>query len=171
MLNLFLRPLRLVVQMLTANDTARQTTWGFALGMMVGLLPKGTLLAIGLAVVLCAIRVNRAAALLAIGVFSMIGAGLDSSAHNLGSLVLLWEPARETFKWLYDMPLGPWLGFNNTVVMGQLIFGLYLFYPAYKFAYMMGDRVQPRVTSYLMKYKAIRWLKGAEVGVQWGFDQ
>ena len=89
MLNLFLRPLRLIVQMLTANDTARQTAWGFALGMIVGLLPKGTLLAIGLAMVLCAIRVNRAAALLAIGVFSMIGAGLDGLAHRAGTILSL----------------------------------------------------------------------------------
>jgi multisubunit Na+/H+ antiporter MnhE subunit len=27
--------------------------------------------------------------------------------------------------------LGPWLGFNNTIVTGSLLLGLYLAYPVY----------------------------------------
>jgi uncharacterized protein (TIGR03546 family) len=170
MLNILLRPLRLVAQALTANDSPRQAGWGFALGMIVGLLPKGTLVAILLAMLWCALRVNKAAGLLAIGVFSYVGWALDDFAHKLGALALTWDPARETFTSLYDMPLGPWLGFNNTVVMGQLLIGLYLFYPTYRLAYVAGERLQPRVTQYLMRYKVIRWLRGAELGAQWGLD-
>ena len=170
MLDLLLRPLRLAVQMLTANDSARQTAWGFSLGMMVGLLPKGNLLAIGLAMLLCALRVNRAAGLLAIGVFSYVGCGLDDLAHRIGAIVLTGLDSRAAFTALYDMPLGPWLGFNNTVVMGQLLIGLYLFYPAYKAAHAVGLHVQPRITQRLMRYKVIRWLNGAELGVQWGLE-
>ncbi len=170
MLDLLLRPLRLAVQMLTANDSARQTAWGYSLGMMVGLLPKGNLLAIGLAMLLCALRVNRAAGLLAIGVFSYVGCGLDDLAHRIGAIVLTGLDPRAAFTALYDMPLGPWLGFNNTVVTGQLLIGLYLFYPAYKAAHAVGTHVQPRITQWLMQYKVIRWLKGAELGVQWGLE-
>jgi uncharacterized protein (TIGR03546 family) len=170
MLNLLLRPLRLLAQVLTANDSPRQTAWGFALGMMVGVLPKGTLLAIALAMLLCALRVNRAAGLLAIGVFSYVGWALDDFAHRLGALALTWEPARATFTALYDAPLGPWLGFNNTVVMGQIVIGLYLFYPAYRLAYVVAARVQPRISQWLMRYRIIRWLKGAELGAQWGLE-
>jgi uncharacterized protein (TIGR03546 family) len=160
----------MVAQALTGNDSPRQTAWGFALGMMVGLLPKGTLLAIGLAMLLCALRVNRAAGILAIGVFSYVGWACDDFAHRLGAIVLLWEPARSAFTALYEAPFGPWIGFNNTVVMGQFLIGLYLFYPAYRTAYVVGERVQPRVTRWLMRYKVIRWLRGAELGAQWGLD-
>jgi uncharacterized protein (TIGR03546 family) len=170
MLNWLLRPVRLAAQALTANDSPRQTAWGFALGMIVGLLPKGTLLAMGLAMLVFALRVNKTAAILAIGVFSYVGWVFDDFAHRLGAVVLLWEPARATFSWLFDMPLGPWIGFNNTVVMGQLLIGLYLFYPAYRGAYAVAERVQPRVAKYLMRYKVIRWLRGAELGAQWGLE-
>lgn len=170
MLDLLLRPLRLVAQILTANDSPRQTAWGFALGMMVGLLPKGTLLAVMLATLLCALSVNRTAGLLAIGVFSYLGWAIDGFAHRLGAIVLLWEPARDAFTSLYDMPLGPWIGFNNTVVMGQLLIGIYLFYPAYRLAHVVAVRVQPRIAQWLMRYKVIRWLRGAEIGAQWGLD-
>jgi uncharacterized protein (TIGR03546 family) len=170
MLNWLLRPLRLVAQTLTANDSPRQTAWGFALGMLVGLLPKGTVIAIALAMLVCAVRVNKTAALLAIGVFSYLGWALDDFANKLGALVLLWEPARGPFTALYEAPFGPWIGFNNTVVMGQLLIGAYLFYPAYRGAYAVAARMQPRIAKWLMQYKVIRWLRGAELGAQWGLD-
>jgi uncharacterized protein (TIGR03546 family) len=169
MLNFFLRPLRILAQILAGNDSPRQTAWGLALGMMVGLLPKGNLLAIGLGMLVCALSVNRAAAILALGLFSYLGAELDDFAHRLGSLVLTWPAARDAFKWLYDQPLGPWLGFNNTIVMGQLLIGLYCFYPTYLFGRLVATRIQPRIHHWLMRRRIIRWLRGAEVGAQWGF--
>lgn len=170
MLNLLLRPLRFLVQALVGNDSARQTAWALALGMMVGLLPKGTLLAVGLGMLLCAVRINMAAALLAVGLFSYLGAQLDPFAHKLGALALTWPAAQGWYQRLYVAPLGPWLGFNNTVVMGQLLIGLYLLYPAYRLGLVLGLRVQPKIRRWLMQYKAIRWLRGAEWGAQWGLD-
>ena len=85
MLNLFLRPLRIFAQALIGNDTPRQTAWGFALGMMVGLLPKGNLIAAVLAMLLFGTKVNRAAGLLGIGLFSYAGWALDGFAHRFGS--------------------------------------------------------------------------------------
>lgn len=170
MTNFFLRPLRIFTQILAGNDSPRQTAWGFALGMMVGLLPKGNLLAIALAMLLCGLRVNRAAALLAIGVFSYVGWALDDFANHFGGLVLMWPPAQPHFHWLYDQPLGPWLGFNNTLVMGQFLIGLYFFYPAYALARAIAIRVQPRMQSLIQRYRVLRWLRGAEVGAQWGME-
>lgn len=170
MVNLFLRPVRIFAQVLAGNETPRQLAWGFSLGMIVGLLPKGTLLAIALAMLLCALRVNKAAGLLAVGLFSYLGAWLDEFAHHLGALVLTWPPAHNAFAWLYDKPLGPLVGYNNTVVMGQLLIGLYLFYPTYLLARVIATRVQPRVHGWLMRRKATRWLRGAEVGAQWGLE-
>jgi uncharacterized protein (TIGR03546 family) len=170
MFTLLLRPLRFLAQALTANDSPRQTAWGFTLGMMVGLMPKGNLLAVGLAMLLCAVRVNVAAGLLAIGVFSYVGWALDDVAHRLGALVLTWPAARDAFTWLFNQPLGPFIGFNNTVVMGQLLIGLYLAWPAYKLTHRAAERLQPRIMNWLMRYRIIRWLRGAELGAQWGLE-
>jgi uncharacterized protein (TIGR03546 family) len=170
MLNLFLRPLRMFAQALIGNDTPRQTAWGFTLGMLVGLLPKGNLVAIVLAMLLFGTRTNRAAGFLGIGLFSYAGWALDSFAHNLGSKVILSASAQPTIAWLYEQPLGPFMGLNNTVVVGQLLIGLYLCYPTYRASYALAKYVRPRVHAYLMKYRIIRWLRGAEVGAQWGFE-
>ncbi len=170
MLNLFLRPLRILAQALIGNDSPRQAAWGFALGMMLGLLPKGNLLAALIAMLVFGTKVKRASALLGIGLFSYVGWALDETAHCLGSMVLTWPALRPALAWIYEQPLGPLLGLNNTVVVGHLLVGLYLFYPCYRASHVMATYVQPRVHAYLMKYRVIRWLRGAEVGAQWGLE-
>jgi len=169
MTSFILRPVRLLAQALTANDSPRRVAWGFVLGMAIGLLPKGNLILIALMILLCALRVNKSAGMLAAGVFSLVGFLLDGLAHHLGAIVLLWEPARPLHLWLVELPLGPWLGTNNTVVIGQLLISLYFAFPAYYFALKFASRVQPRISKWLLRYRAIRWLRGAELGA-WGAD-
>jgi len=170
MTSFLLKPVRMVAQALVSNDTPRQVAWGFVLGMLIGLLPKGNLLLVLLGVLLCALRVNKPAGLVAALAFSYVGFAFDGLAHHLGAIVLLWEPARPLHVWLYELPLGPWLGTNNTVVIGQLILGLYLAFPAYYFAHKFATKVQPRLSKWLMRYRMIRWLRGAELGTLWGGD-
>ncbi|MBA4106170.1 MAG: hypothetical protein C0485_10450 [Pirellula sp.] len=170
MLTLFLRPVRMLLQALIGNDTPRQTAWGFSLGMMVGLLPKGNLTAIAIAMVLCSLRVNRAAGFLAIAIFSYVGAFFDGTAHRLGSLLLTSPTLQPMFAAIYDKPLGPFSGLNNTAVLGQLFIGLYLFYPVYRAARVATTYLRPRLQHYLMRYKLVRWIMGAEIGAQWGLE-
>jgi uncharacterized protein (TIGR03546 family) len=170
MIAFLMRPVRQLAQILIANESPRQVAAGFTLGMMIGLLPKGNLVVLFLTILLCALRVNRTAGLLAAAVFSLIGLGLDSTAHQLGSLVLVWETARPLHVWLYELPLGPWTGLNNTVVVGQLLIGLYLAYPAYWLTHRLTSILQPRLNKWLSRYRIVRWLQGAELGTRWGVD-
>lgn len=170
MVSLLLRPVRQLALALVANDSPRQVAWGFTLGMLAGLVPKGSLLAMCLFVSVCALRVNKPAGLLALALFSMVGIWLDPFAHSIGSLALTWEPARSLHAWLYRLPLGPWLGLNNTVTLGQLAIGLYLVYPVYHITRVSVSRLQPRAVAWLQRYRAIRWLTGLELGARLGID-
>ncbi|WP_428308322.1 TIGR03546 family protein [Lacipirellula sp.] len=170
MFTLFLRPVRMLAQALIGNDTPRQTAWGFSLGMMVGLLPKGNLTAIVIAMLLFSFRVNRAAGFLAIAMFSYLGAWFDDTAHRLGSYLLTSPTLQAMFAAVYDKPLGPFSGLNNTVVLGQLLIGLYLFYPVYRGSRLAATYLRPRLQHYLMRYRLVRWLMGAEIGAQWGLE-
>ncbi len=171
MVSLLLRPVRQLALALVANDSPRQIAWGFSLGMLAGLVPKGSLLAVSLFVLLCALRVNKPAGLMAMGLFSVVGTWLDPTAHAIGALALTWEPARPLHAWLYSLPLGPWLGLNNTVALGQLAIGMYLFYPTYRITCLLVTRLQPRAIAWLQRYRAIRWLTGLELGARLGMDR
>lgn len=168
MLSLLFKPLRQSVGVLVGHDANWQIAAGAALGAIVGLVPKGNLIAIGLLVVLFSIRVNRSAGLLFIGLFALISPVCDSFTHRLGTQLLNYQPMQPWYAWLYDQPLGPWIGFNNTVVIGSLLVGLYIFYPVYLLVNLASSRFREPVVAWLKRRRITRWILGADVASRFG---
>jgi uncharacterized protein (TIGR03546 family) len=123
--------LQRTAQRLVAGDSPHQLAAGFTLGMMLGLVPKANLIAVALGALLFSLRVNRGLAVAAAIAFSLVGAWADSFTHKVGASLLAIDSLQLMYAWLYGLPLGPWLGFHNTVVTGSLAIGAYLAYPMY----------------------------------------
>src|SRR6185436_17207402 len=123
--------IRKIVRALLASNAPGQLAAGFTIGMMIGLLPKGNLIALSLCVLLFSIRCNKGLGLAAAIAFSFVGAWTDPFAHKLGLAVLSMDAMQIKYASVFNAPLGPWLGFNNTVVAGSLLLGLYVAYPVY----------------------------------------
>lgn len=119
-------------KLLHVNATPRCLALGLASGVLLGLIPKGNLLAIGIASVVFAMRVNIPVATTAAFVISLAGTWLDPLTHRLGQAVLTQSMLTPIWQWLYQQPFAAWTSFNNTVVMGNLLLGSALFYPAYR---------------------------------------
>jgi len=109
------------VKILREGQTPRQIAGGFALGAIVGLTPMLTLQGAVLWLIILVLDINLSAVFLAAAVFSLLGALLDPTFHDLGyylltgidGLVPLWTS-------LYNAPIAPLTRFNNTIVMGSL---------------------------------------------------
>lgn len=168
MLNLLIRPLRQTVAVLVANDSSRQIAAGVAIGVVLGLAPKTTLLAWLVGVMLAALRVNRAAGLGVAGLVSMAAPWIDPFTHKLGLKVLTVPSLQEGFAWLYDAPLGAWLGFHNTVVCGSFLLGIYLTYPVYLGTKTLTDRLRPAAIRFIQRYRLARLLLGADLSSRMG---
>ena len=110
--------------------------------MVIGLVPKGNLIALSLCVLLFSMRCNKGLGLMAAVVFSFAGAWTDPFAHRLGLAALSWQPMQSTYASMFALPLGPWLGFNNTVVTGSLLMGLYAAYPVHWLTRLLFKTVQ-----------------------------
>ena len=163
----FVRPLRALVKGLQANDSPRQMAFGVALGMLIGLVPKGNLIAILLITILFAIKVNRGSGLASAFVFSWVGVLLDPLSHYIGGSILTMSALEPTFVWLSEMPLVPWTNFNNTVVMGSVVLGLFLFYPVYRASKPSFEILAPIVVAYLSRYKLYHILTGTDFATRW----
>jgi len=157
-----LRPFRFLAQALTDQNTPRQIALGFAMGLVVGLVPKDNLIAVVLMSVLCATKVNLGAGMLAAIVFSWVGMLTDPLTHRIGLSLLTAETLKPTWTALYDLPLMPWIGFNNTVVLGSLLLGLTLLYPALRLSEPVIARYKPQVEKRLKNYKIAHLLWGTE---------
>jgi uncharacterized protein (TIGR03546 family) len=143
MIGSLLRPVRRTIEAIVAHNSPRELAAGFALGMVLGLVPKGNLIAVSLLVLLFSLRVNAGMGLVAAVLFSWLGGALDPFANKLGVFVLSIGSLQATFATVLNLPLGPWIGFNNTVVAGALLVGLYFAYPVYWLGTVAFSRLRP----------------------------
>lgn len=163
MIGWLISPLRRVAAVLLANDSDRQIAAGAALGVLLGLSLPWTLIALAATLALLSLRVNRAAGF---GVASLVAAAtpwIDPFTHVLGQRVLTAPSLQETFADLYDAPLGPWIGFHNTVGCGSLLLGIYLAYPVYLAVRTASGRLRPTAVRLLLRYRVARILLGADL--------
>jgi len=159
----FLRPLRFLAQAVLLDATPRQLAAGFALGMLIGLIPKGNLIAISLMALFCALRINLAAGSASIALFAWAGLYLDPISHQVGRWLLI-HPALEPY-WaaLSTVKFMPWTAFNNTVVLGSTVIGLALLVPAYLASRPLFARFTPGLAAFVRKYHVATVLHGGEV--------
>ncbi len=126
-------PILRLLRAMHSEADPRQISLGFALGMVPGLTPVVSLHNLLVLLVVLLFRVHIGAAIFSWGVFKIIAYPLDPLFHQIGLLVLtrigflqpLWVA-------LYNAPLLPYTSFNNTIVMGSLIFSLLAFFPVYR---------------------------------------
>lgn len=83
-----LRPFRLFFKALVVDATPRQMAFGFALGVLVGLVPKGNLLAVSLMMLMCSLRVNLGVGLATVFATTWAGVLLDPITHRIGEFLL-----------------------------------------------------------------------------------
>ena len=167
MLFWFIRPIRLLTSVLKANASTRQIAFGVALGMLLGLVPKGNLFAVGIATLVFASRVHLGAAVLSSISFSWVGLLLDPLSHWLGSALLTSPPLQPLFVRLYELPFAPWTQFNNTVVCGSLLIGLLSCYPTYRLAHWCSRRYTPIAAAKLKRYRFYQVLFGTDLLTSW----
>ena len=115
-----------------SGDTPRQLAFGVGLGVMLGLVMNGNLLAIGLTILVCATRANLSMVALTTLCVGFLAHFADPITHRIGYAVLTLPALQGTFEQLYQLPLAAWTDFNHTVVMGSFLLGVALVYPTYR---------------------------------------
>jgi uncharacterized protein (TIGR03546 family) len=135
---------------LHSEGTPGQLAAGIALGSIIGLTP---LVNIHNAIVFAAIvllNVSFAGGMLGWALFVPIGFLLDPLFDWLGHALLLAPALRGMWTTFYNTPVVPLTNFNNTVVLGSLVFALLLFVPLFlaarwavaRYRVTIGERVR-----------------------------
>ncbi|HPM83733.1 MAG TPA: hypothetical protein PLF81_23670, partial [Candidatus Anammoximicrobium sp.] len=72
-------------------------------------------------------------------------------------------------------PAMAWTGLNNTVVVGSLALGLWLFYPVYfltsRSVMRLQKRYGARLSGRLKKYRLYQVLLGADLSTGWSWQR
>lgn len=159
----FLRPLRLLVRALIADNSPQQMALGLALGLMIGLVPKGNLIAISLMLVLSAVRVNLGVGMLTAFCTSWLGILVDPLTDQIGRFLLRHDALQPFWTELYSLPVLPWTKFNNTVVLGSFVLGLILFVPAWRISLPLFRKYTPDYAEQIQRLKVGQVLLGTDI--------
>lgn len=121
----------------------RQMAWGVAFGVLLGVIPHGNLLTIGLVLLVLCLNLNHAvAALTGLGC-TLFATQLDGYSHPLGQFVLLHPSLTDALARFWQLPMVPWTDLNNTIVMGSFLIGLTLLLPSYVLSYPIFQWLAP----------------------------
>ena len=161
-----LRPIRFFFKALVTDSTPSQMALGFALGVVIGLVPKGNMIAISLMIVLSAIRVNLGMGMLAAFAFSWAGVVLDPFTHRIGNTLLTTDQLVPLWTELYNQPMAPWTKFNNTIVLGSFVLGMTLLVPIFLIAKPIFRKYTPDWSERLQKFKLVQLLHGTELSTR-----
>lgn len=110
---------------------------GISLGLMIGLLPKDSLLPWAFGLLTLIAPVNLGAALVAMVVGLCLNLALEPVAHSVGQIVLSNATVVGWMTHLNELPVFAWTRLNNSVVMGLTVIGILAFIPAYLTAHAL----------------------------------
>lgn len=154
--------LKNVVLAVTGDTEPHEMAAAVALGMMIALVPKGNLIAQVLILLAFLLDVNTALTGLAAIVLWAVTPLSDLVADRIGyALLVQAHGLKPLWTWLYNMPLAPWTAFNNTLVLGSFVLGLFLYIPVYFAAKRGLAWYQVHVQPHVLKWKVVQALKAS----------
>ena len=135
---------------LHSEGTPGQLAAGIALGSIMGLTPLVNLHNAVVFALILLLNVSFAGGMLGWAVFVPVGFVLDPLFDWIGHQLLFAESLRSLWTSLYNMPIVPLTNFNNTIVLGSLVFALLFSIPLFfaarwavmRYRATIGERVR-----------------------------
>ena len=135
---------------LHSEGTPGQLAAGIVLGAFLGLTPLFNLHNAVVFALLVLLNVSFAGGLLGWALFVPVGFLLDPMFDWIGHSLLLAPSLRGLWTSMYNMPIVPLTNFNNTVVLGSLVFALLAAVPLFlllrwavaRYRVTLGERVR-----------------------------
>lgn len=151
-----------LLKALNSESAPGQLALAVALASIVGLTPLTAVHNIVIIFLACVIRVNFTAFILAITLFSGIAYLLDPVMISIGEQVLN-EPSLYVF-WtdLYQSDFWRVTHFNNTLVMGSLLFSLLSFVPILLLTRFLVVTYREKVMAMIEQWKIVKMIKASK---------
>ena len=159
-----LKLIQSLVKTLHSEGTPAQVAAGMALGAVWGLTPLMNIHNVLIAAVVAVFNVSVGGAMLGWLVFTPVGFLLDPLFDWIGRTLLMGTPSLEAF-WtrLYNVPVLPWTNFNNTVVLGSVVFWFVGLVPIYLLCREGVRRYRATWGKRLENTRAMRGIRASKV--------
>lgn len=158
-----LRLIARLLRVLNSETNPSQISLGFCFAMVAGLTPLVSLHNLVVLLLILILRVNLSAFLLGFVVFSGLAYLLDPVFHWNGLQILTVPKLEGLWTTLYNSTLWRVARFNNTIVMGSIVFSLALFVPLYFLSNDLIGRYREHVLAWVEKTWLMQFFKASKV--------
>ena len=160
---LILKYVAKLLKALSSEAKPWQLAGGFILGMIIGLTPVMSFHNLVIVALILLIKVNVGMVILAFVVFSGVAYLADPVFHNLGTWFLENTSYQSMWINMYENEWWMLIKFNNTVVMGSLVFALLLSIPTFPAIIVFVKQYRKHVHERVQKWKIVKALKGSKL--------
>jgi uncharacterized protein (TIGR03546 family) len=154
-----LRTIAKLLKVLNSETEPGQISLAFCFAMIVGLTPLFSLHNLVVVFIVLLLRANLSAFILGWAVFTGIAYILDPLFHWIGLTFLTAGSLEGLWTTLYNTTLWRLAKFNNSIVMGSLIFALVFFVPIFLLSNMLIRRYRDHVLAWVQKTWLMQVLK------------
>ncbi|XZE22583.1 DUF2062 domain-containing protein [Pirellulaceae bacterium SH449] len=141
------RKTNLLIDLLSRHRTPGAIAGGMAFGTMLGLMPKDSLVAVCILLLIAVLPVNQLLACVATLGLTLAESLTWGVTDRIGFLTLNLDIVSSLIGSLYQFPIAPWLRLENTVVMGSLILGVATWMPCFLLTYRLSTRIQRAIST------------------------
>lgn len=121
-----------------------QLAGGLALGVLLGIIPHGNLLALIVLVTVLCFQVNHAMMGIVAIAASFGATRLDDYSHRIGEALLMHPTGNQIAERAWALPLVPWTDLNNTVVLGSFVIGVFATLPIFLITLPLFRLIAPK---------------------------
>ena len=151
------------LRVLASEAAPIQISMGIALAMIAGLTPLFSLHNLLVVFVLLTFRINLAAFILALALFSGLAYLLDPLFHSFGLSLLQHTEMQDVWMNMYNSTFWRVAHFNNTIVIGSLVITLLMFVPMVLIMNVLIKHYRTHVLVYLNNSKLVSWLQSSKL--------
>jgi uncharacterized protein (TIGR03546 family) len=152
-----------IFKALNSETNPAQISLALCFALIVGLTPLYSLHNLLVVLLVLFLRVNLSTFIVGWVFFSGVAYVLDPIFHRLG-LALLTAPSLEGL-WtsLYNIMIFRFSKFNNSIVMGSVLFSLIFFLPVYFLSNMLISKYRIHILAWVWKTRLMQLLKGSKL--------
>ena len=145
-----------LLKALNSETAPGQISMALCFSMIMGLTGPFRLHNLFVLLLVLIFRINLSAFLLGLAFFSGVAYLLDPIFHWIGLTVLTAGPLEGLWTILYNSTLWRIERFNNSIVMGSLLFSLFIFIPLYLLSNLIIRRYREHILGWVLKTKIMK---------------
>jgi len=158
-----IRMIAKLLKVLNSETEPGQISMAFCLAMVAGLTPLLSLHNLLTLLLVLLLRLNLSAFILAGTFFTGSAYLLDPLFHWIGLTVLNAGALAGLWTLLYNITFFRLANFNNSILMGSLIFALILFVPLYILSNLLIHRYRQHILTWVQKTQFMQFFKTSKL--------